>query len=58
MRTGRVLVHVSGRHVPIEVTFVEDFHHVCWALNDESREVFDVDTRVFVSEFQFLSLFA
>ena len=57
MRARRVLVHVSGTNVPIDVALSEDFHHVSGSLDDKRRQVLDVDTRVLVTQLQLGTLF-
>ena len=52
MRARRVLVHVSGTNVPVDVALSEDFHHISRCLDDECRQVLDVDTSVLVTQLQ------
>ena len=47
---GGMLIHVGSTHVPVYVSFVEDFHHVVRSFHHECRQVLHVHTRVLVSQ--------
>ena len=45
-----MLVHVGGADVPVDVTFVEDLHHVLGLFDHERRQILHVDACVFVAQ--------
>jgi hypothetical protein len=55
VRSGRVFVHIRLADMAIQVSLLENLHHVVWGLNDEGRQVFDIDTSVLVFELKALS---
>ena len=56
VRARRVLIHVRGTDMPINIALSEDFHHVGGRLDDKCRQVLDVDTRVLVTKLQLRTL--
>ena len=52
---GRVLVHVRLAHMPVEVSFLKDLHHIIWVLDDKRGEILDVDTGVLVVQLESLA---
>ena len=52
MRSRTVLVHVCLTDVAIQVALLKDLHHIVWVFDDESGEIFHVDTGILVVQLQ------
>ena len=53
--TRWVLIHVCGTSVSIDISFIENFHHVLCSLHHKRWEIFDIHTSVFITEVKVLS---
>ena len=58
MTSGRVLIHVGGSNMPVEITLIEHIHQILRSLHHKSGEIFHIHSSVLVFQLKlFLAVF-